>query len=161
MRWTWGTPHRWPAVGAFLRDRTGHNFPVLSRVTHARAVGSLATILADNTDARHSELGLPVKYLAGLVYAETMEDEPLANAARAMARHAGATSAQLEGSRDGLGRQASAALGLTKAAAGSPAQITPDLVAATTAELSPAAIIELLVWLSVLQTVHRLHVFYG
>jgi len=45
-------------------------------------------------------------------------------------------------------------------AASSPAQITPDLVAATTAELSPPAIIELMVWISVMQIMHCLHAFY-
>lgn len=94
------------------------------------------------------------------MYATTVKDEELANSARILARHAGATSAQLDGSRDGIGRQASAALVLTRAAASSPAQITPDLVAATTAELTPPAIIELMVWISVMQIMHRLHAFY-
>lgn len=159
-RWTSGIPHRWPAAGVHLRDRTGHDFPVLSQLTHGRAIRALATILADNTDAKCSQLGLRVKHLAGLVYATTVKDEELANSARILARHAGATSAQLDGSRDGIGRQASAALVLTRAAASSPAQITPDLVAATTAELTPPAIIELMVWISVMQIMHRLHAFY-
>jgi len=103
---------------------------------------------------------LPIKHLAGLVYATTVADEELANSARVLARHAGATSAQLNGSRDGLGKQAGAALALTQAAATSPAQITPDLVTATTSVLSPPAIIELMVWISVMQILHRLHAFY-
>jgi alkylhydroperoxidase family enzyme len=159
-RWTSGTPHSWPAAGAYLRNRTGHDFPILSQLTHGRAIRALATILADNNDADHSKLGLQTKHLAGLVYATTVEDEGLANSARILARQAGATSAQLDGSRDGIGKQADVALVLTQAAASSPAQITPDLVAAVTAELSPAAIIELMVWISVMQLMHRLHAFY-
>lgn len=159
-RWTSGVPHSWPAAGAYLRNRTGHDFPILSQLTHGRAIRALATILADNTDADRSNLGLRVKHLAGLVYATTVEDEALANSARVLARHAGATSAQLSGNRDGIGKQADAALVLTQAAASSPARITPDLVAATTAELSPPAIIELMVWISVMQILHRLQAFY-
>ena len=159
-RWTSGVPHSWPAAGAYLRNRTGYDFPILSQLTHGRAIRALATILADNTDADRSSLGLRVKHLAGLVYATTAEDEALADSARILARQAGATSAQLNGSRDGIGKQADAALVLTQAAASSPAQITPDLVAATTAELSPPTIIELMVWLSVMQLLHRLHAFY-
>jgi hypothetical protein len=132
----------------------------LAQLTHGRAVRALATILADNTDADRSSLGLRVKHLAGLVYATTVEDEALANSARILARQAGATSAQLNGSRDGIGRQAGAALVLTQAAASSPARVTPDLVATITAELAPPAIIELMVWLSVMQLLHRLHAFY-
>jgi len=159
-RWTSGVPHSWPAAGAYLGNRTGHDFPILSQLTHGRAIRALAAILADNTDADRSKLGLHIKHLAGLVYATTVEDEALANSARILARRAGATSAQLDGSRDGIGKQAGAALVLTQAAASSPAQITPDLVAAATAELSPAAIIELMAWISVMQVMHRLHAFY-
>jgi hypothetical protein len=158
--WTSGVPHSWPAAGAYLRNRTGYDFPILSQLTHGRAIRALATILADNTDADRSDLGLRVKHLAGLVYATTVEDEALADSARILARQAGATSAQLNGNRDGIGKQADAALVLAQAAATSPAQITPDLVATITAELSPPAIIELMVWLSVLQILHRLHAFY-
>ena len=161
MRWTSGTPHSGPSAGAYLRNRTGYDFPVLSRLTHGRAIRALATILADNTDARDSQLGLRVKHLVGLVYATTVEDEELAGSARVLARQAGATNAQLDGSRDGLGHHADAALVLARAAASSPAQITPDLVAATTGSLSPPAIIELMVWISVMQVMHRLHAFYG
>jgi alkylhydroperoxidase family enzyme len=157
-RWTSGVPQRWPAAGAYLRDRTGHDFPILSQLTHGRAIRALTAILADNTDARHSPLGLRVKHLAGLVYAATVADEELANSARILARHVGATGAQLDGGGEGLGE---AALELTRAAATSPARITPDVVGAATAELSPAAIIELMVWISVLQILHRLHAFYG
>ena len=159
-RWTSGIPHSGPAAGAYLRDRTGYDFPILSRLTHSRAIRALAAILADNTDAHRSTLGLPIKHLAGLVYATTVADEELANSARVLAQHAGATSAQLNGSRNGLGKQAGAALALTQAAATSPAQITPDLVTATTSVLSPPAIIELMVWISVMQILHRLHAFY-
>jgi len=159
-RWTSGVPHSWPAAGAYLRNRTGHDFPILSQLTHGRAIRALATILADNTVADRSNLGLRVKHLAGLVYATTVEDEALANSARILARHAGATSAQLNGNRDGIGKQADAAFVLTQAAASSPAQITPDLVATTTAELSPPAVIELMVWISVMQIMHRLYAFY-
>jgi alkylhydroperoxidase family enzyme len=159
-RWTSGVPHSWPAAGRYLRTRTGYDFPILSQLTHGRAIRALATILADNTDADCSSLGPRVKHLAGLVYATTVADDALANSARILARQAGATSAQLNGNRDGIGKQADAALVLTQAAASSPAQITPDLVATITAELSPPAIIELMVWIAVLQILHRLHAFY-
>jgi alkylhydroperoxidase family enzyme len=46
--WTAGVPDRWPAVGAYLRRRTGHSFPVLSRLRNRRAIRAIATMLKDN-----------------------------------------------------------------------------------------------------------------
>ena len=37
-KWTAGVPKSWPGVGAYLREHTGHDFPVLSRLTQARAI---------------------------------------------------------------------------------------------------------------------------
>jgi alkylhydroperoxidase family enzyme len=160
-RWTSGVPQNWPAARTYLTQRTGHDFPILSHLKHGRAIRALATIIRDNTDATESQLGLRTKHLAGLVYATTVEDEALANSARALAKRVGATSAQLAGSNEGLDQQANAALALARAASSSPAQITPDVVAAATEELTPAAIIELVVWISVMQVLHRLQAFYG
>jgi hypothetical protein len=49
-RWQRGVPTAWPAVGAFLRERTGHDFPILSRLHHGRAVQSIASMLRENLD---------------------------------------------------------------------------------------------------------------
>ena len=54
----------------------------------------------------------------------------------------------------------SAVLFLAKAASSSPAQINPHTITRIDGCLSPASIIELMVWLSIQQLLHRLHCFY-
>jgi alkylhydroperoxidase family enzyme len=159
-RWTSGVPHAWPAVGEYLRARTGHDFPILRHLGHARARRALATMVRDNAEASHSALGPLAKHLAGLVFASALRDEALAAAMRALAARHGATPRQLDGGLDGLDARARAALALADAASGSPVQITPDVIDRTTSELTPPMIIELCVWLGVLQLLHRLHAFY-
>ncbi|MGZ3441914.1 MAG: hypothetical protein ACXVDD_20480, partial [Polyangia bacterium] len=148
-KWTAGVPRRWPAVGEFLRARTGHDFPILARLRHARAVRAIAVMIRDNLDAATSVLGLATKCQAGLVYAEVVGDAALAGALRAVASHVGGAAAPSD-----------AALTLARAIAPSPAQVTPAIVDAARA-LAPAAIVELVSWLSVLQLLHRLMLFYG
>lgn len=148
-RWSAGAPGKWPAAGTYLRMRTGHDFPVLSRLTHVRAIRALTAIIAANTDPHTSELGLRAKYVAGRMYAETVADEGLASEMNSLAADA---------SGDAPARPV---LTLTEAASPSPAQVTADVVREATAGLSAAAVIELLVWLSVLQTLHRLRVYFG
>ncbi len=46
--WTAGVPDRWPAVGEYLRQRTGHAFPVLSRLRNRRAIRAIATMIKEN-----------------------------------------------------------------------------------------------------------------
>ena len=75
-------PDRWPAVGDFLRRATGHDFPVLSRLRHRRAVRAIATMLKDNLG--QSVLGRDAKLGADLVYAEAVADPALAQELRAL-----------------------------------------------------------------------------
>jgi hypothetical protein len=172
-RWTAGVPARWPEVGEYLRERTGHDFPVLQRLQHARAVRALATMVRDNCEAADSRLGLEAKHRAGLVYATVIGDESLAGETRVLARNAGAkdlddvvafaaaaTDFDDAGAVARLAAKHGPATLLAKAASYSPARVTPSVVERA-GDLEPAAVIELLSWLSVLQLLHRLGSFYG
>lgn len=57
-------------------------------------------------------------------------------------------------------RSAPSVLELSRAASSSPARIAPEDIAAATRHLTPSAIVELIVWISVMQLLHRLHTFY-
>ena len=182
--WTRGVPSRWPAVGAYLEERTGHDFPLLAKIGSKRAVKAVTTVLRDNLSAADSPLGLSVKILAGLVYATVVSNETLAGEARklalrtsppiaeetlqAVARFAAgppegdgeiaAARASLA-SLPGLGDKAALALLLAKAISPSPATVPPALLAEVAAGLSPEAQIELVVWVSIQQMLHRLGCF--
>jgi alkylhydroperoxidase family enzyme len=151
-RWTAGVPKRWPAVGKFLAERTGHDFPVLSRLRHGRAIRAIAVMLRDNLDAATTVLGLGTKCAAGAIYASTVGDAALADEVRKLAAH---NPSPEENART------RAALRLAEAASSSPARIGPEVIEeCRQSGLPPAAVVELIVWLSVLQMLHRLSTFY-
>jgi alkylhydroperoxidase family enzyme len=172
-RWQKGVPSSWPAAGAFLRERTGHDFPVLSRLRHGRARRAIASMLRENLDAASSVVGLDTKVLAGAVFAETVADDALGADVRALADGNGVSQARLAEavgfarSGDGGGFASAdptqrAALTLARAASPSPPEIDEKTVAACReGGLSAPAIVELVCWLSVLQMLHRLTCFYG
>ena len=170
-RWQRGVPKAWPAVGEFLRARTGHPFPVLARLHHGRGIRAVATMLRENLDPRTSVVGLDTKVLAAAVLAQAVEDAELAADLRALAPAHGLADSRIEEAID-LARtgdvtaslaadpQQRAALVLIRAASPSPPEIDADVVAAVRdGGLSPAAIVELVCWLSVLQMLHRLGCF--
>jgi alkylhydroperoxidase family enzyme len=151
-KWTAGVPSRWPAVGEFLQAKTGHDFPVLSRLTHRRAIRAIAVMIRDNFDEATSVVGLSLKARLGCIYAEAVGDTTLAGEVEKLSQrcphHVNDARAQ-------------AALGLARAASSSPSQIDTGVVGACrAARLGAAAIIEIVVWLSVLQMLHRLSEFY-
>ena len=170
-RWQKGVPKAWPAVGEFLRATTGHDFPVLSRLRHARAIQSVASMLRENLEPTTTVIGLEVKVLAGAIFAEVVADEALAADVRALAARHGLTETQMtEARRFAKDQDAAppcsdpkqrAALLLARAASPSPAEIDPGIVAACReAPLSAPAIVELVSWMSVLQMLHRLSSYY-
>jgi alkylhydroperoxidase family enzyme len=170
-RWQRGVPSAWPAVGDFLRERTGHEFPVLSRLHHRRAVRSVASMLRENLNPASTVIGLDTKILAGAVFAEIVADATLAGDIRAMASKHAVTDSQIDAATrfastdgDALADEITrlrAALTLSRAASPSPARIDSDVVATCRhGGLSAPAIVELICWLSVLQMLHRLSCFY-
>jgi len=151
-KWTVGVPSRWPEVGGFLRGATGHDFPVLSRLTHRRAIRAIAVMLRDNLDPGTSVIGLPLKGRVGRIYAEVVGDAGLAAEIEQLSKR---LPVPVEDART------EAALRLARAASSSPAQIDTDVVEACRASrLDAAATVEIVVWLSVLQMLHRLSAYY-
>ena len=169
-RWQRGVPSRWPAVGGFLRERTGHDFPVLGRLRSSRVRRSIASMLRENLDPATSVVGIDVKVLAGAVFAEIVEDQQLAGDVRALGRRAGVDDRRLDdavavarGDDTRLpadGGTAAVVMRLARAASYSPARVDPATVAACRdGGLSAAAVVEVVTWLSVLQLLHRLTCF--
>ena len=170
-RWQQGIPKSWPAAGEFLRKQFGHDFPVLSRLHHGRAIRAITFMLRENLDASHTIIGLDAKVLAGIVYAGVVADPALAADVRALSDHGQVTSSQLDAAADYAksGDDAAlpaeerlrAALKLSRAASTSPAEVDARTIAeCRDGRLSAAAIVELVCWLSVLQSLHRLSCFY-
>jgi alkylhydroperoxidase family enzyme len=171
-RWQKGVPKAWPAVGEFLRSTTGHDFPVLTRLRHGRAIQSVASMLRENLDPATTVIGLEVKVLAGAIFAEVIADDALAADIRALATRYGLTETHMTEARrfakdhdatpPGRDPKQRAALLLARAASPSPAEIDTGIVTACgEAGLSAPAIVELVSWISVLQMLHRLSSYYA
>ena len=141
-QWTRGVPDRGAAVAEFLRAATGHDFPVLGRLRHRRAVRAIAMMLRDNFS--ETVVGRAEKLGAGLIYAETVQSESLARQLRA----AGATPVA-----DSPVQQ------LARAVSASPVRVD-DQTLRTCGELAPAAIIEIVTFVALLQLLHRLESYY-
>jgi len=185
--WVKGVPDRWPEVGEFLLNHTGHNFPLLSKLSHKRAIRALVTILRDNLDPKTTEIGLTTKSLAGLVFSVVVGNKILKEEAQLMATHYCAEldenlledieqfakkalvedcdeikkSLEEISSHPDLSREDAACIHLARAASTSPAQISKTILSEITPILKPAQIIELMVWLSIQQLMHRLNCFYN
>lgn len=170
-RWQHGIPNTWPDAGQFLKRLTGHEFAVLARLRHKRAIRAITTILRDNLNPEQTIIGLKNKTLAGVVFATIVQNKPLVDEACALAKHQGnsneeislaarfAANEDLEPATDN--RLTGAALILAKAASPSPAKITTNVVSAfRKGGIQPAAIVEIITWLSVLQMLHRLSSYY-
>jgi hypothetical protein len=81
-----GTPKRWPEVGHYLAERTGHNFPVLAKLHSSRARRSIASMLRENLDPESSVIGIEQKVTAGAVFATVVENGRLLDDIRARGR---------------------------------------------------------------------------
>lgn len=167
VRWQRGVPKRWPEVGRYLKHQTGHDFPVLGRLVNARCVRAIAAVLSLNLDPKLGVLTREAKILAGVIFADVVADAALAEDMAALARHHHIPTSRLawarrfaqgaDDSAEGSSQVEMALLGLARAAAPSPARITPDVVTrCREAALAPQAIVELVCWLSVLQMFHRM-----
>jgi alkylhydroperoxidase family enzyme len=182
-RWTAGVPSAWPRVGQYLAERAGHDYPLLGRLSQPRVVRTLATMLRDNLDPSTTLVGLEAKRLAAIVFATVVGNPGLVAEAREVAARSGAravdavaalaaapggcdTSEDLRASAAplaaaGLADPTVAALLLAKAASFSPARVSEHTLAFVGDRLAPGAVVELLVWLSLQQLLHRLASFYA
>jgi len=142
-QWTRDVPDRWPAVGKFLREQTGHDFPVLGRLRHRAAVRAIATMIRDNFC--ETVVGKGQKLAAGLIYADVVGDASLAEQLRA----AGAAPVP-----------ESAVRGLARAVSPSPASVDEQVIAACRC-LAPDAIVEVVTFIALLQLLHRLESYYA
>ncbi|MDY7100002.1 MAG: hypothetical protein S0880_02335 [Actinomycetota bacterium] len=179
-RWTRGVPRRIDAAQALLRDQVGCSFSTLDRARNPRVVRALTTVLRDNLDADRSVVGLRSKCLAGLVLTERVDNPRLASDVAALTEAVAPDLTDIDRRRiatfaltdqwderagtpqldAGLDDFESAVMVLARAASTSPAIVDDAVIATVTEHLDPAQIVEVLVWLSVLQMLHRLETFH-
>jgi alkylhydroperoxidase family enzyme len=148
-----------------VAERSGFDEPLIESLRHARVRRALAAVLHHNLDPDQSVIGLVDKALAGLVFANRVGSEHLADRARAVAAHHGADPMLVEladrytaSGVEGLEPRTAAALRLAHAFGPSPAEVDQATIDEASAALSAPEIVELAVWASVNQLLHRLTV---
>ena len=173
--WTKGVSGRIGPALMMLEDKVGYAFPILSTLRHKRAVKAIAAVLRENLDPNLTKVGLPAKCMAGLVFAKVVEDEMLMSEMIQLAqllapeidpgllvevgKYAVYPAEYAEIPR-GLSSREAAAIMLAKAASTSPSNVNEITVSTVVNHLTPAQIVETVVWLSVLQMLHRLYAYY-
>lgn len=146
----------------------GFDEPLLETLRHARPRRALAAVLHHNLDPDQTELGLGLKALAGVVFAAQVGSGHLDAVSRELAERHGVSSGLVDrvvgwdwadGAIDDTDADdaTQAVVRLAHAFGSSPAKVDADTLAASSA-LTSAQIVELAVWVSVYQLIHRLTV---
>ena len=174
-RWTKGVSGRIGSALMMLEDEVGYGFPILASVKHKRAVKAIATVLRDNLDSETTAVGLDTKCLVAMVFAKVAENEMLVAEAVQLTSLlapnidpatlvevgefavAAPDEAELPA---GLNGTQSAAVILAKAASTSPSEVNEITIGTMAQRLDPAQIVEVVVWLSVLQMLNRIYSYF-
>ncbi len=166
--WMSGIP-KGPTRGrTMIAEEYGFDEPVLTEMAHAKAARALTSMLRHNLDASQSELSIGLKALVGLVFAQRIGNESLADSARSLAETHGVSAERVSAVEEfdpsvpanGLDERAVAALTVAHAIAPSPAEMSADIVEQAEKNLSSSEIVEISVWVSISQLLHRLRVYY-
>ncbi len=168
--WSKGLPNDAQGQQQLLLDRFGYRDQVLSSMRHQKPRRGLAALLRHNLDPEQSEIGIGTKALAGLIFAGHMENGYLADRAVELAKHHDVADDVIDAARtffpgstkaQALDQRTTAALSVARLIASSPAMMDRETVAVAKEALRPSEIVEIAVWVSVNQLLHRLTVYYG
>lgn len=173
--WTRGVSGRIGPALMMLEDEVGYSFPIFASLQHKKPVKAIATVLRDNLDPANSEIGIGAKCLVALVFAKVVGNEMLVAEAVQLTQILAPdldTEVLVEVSRFaaadgekgtipvGLSKPETAAIILAKSGSTSPSNINEITISTVIEQLTPAQIVEVVTWLSVLQMLHRLYAFY-
>ncbi|MEX6690103.1 hypothetical protein QTN47_21520 [Danxiaibacter flavus] len=186
-KWTRNVPSDYAAAGEYLKQHTGYSFPILKPVKEKRVIRTLTVTLRDNLDKEATVTRLKMKMYAGHIFSALVRNEILSAEIRSLSAYwtpelndekftlldkiaqmeipadiaACKTAIQSLQQQLSLTEKEAATLLLAVAASHSPAQINDAVIELTLAHMEPAAVIEIIVWLSVLQLLHRLSCYYS
>lgn len=186
-KWTRGVPNKYFLAAEYLLEHTGYSFPILKPIKQGRVIRAITKVLCDNFDKELSVTGLKIKILAGYIFTKVISNSTLTyevkNLAAQNALKLDAVTCDLlddiacmEMPTDvatckdamasfqqslNLTEKEAAAILLTITAAPSPSQINDGVIKVLFKHLAPANIVEIIVWLSILQLLNRLNCYYG
>ncbi len=166
--WMSGIPKGQAQSRKLISEEYGFDEPVVTEMAHAKPARALTAMLRHNLDVSQSALGIGLKSLVGLVFAQRVGNESLAASVRSLADVHGVSPERVAAVEhfdpaapaDGLDDRSVAALTVAHAIAPSPAEMSPAIVEMAEKHLSSAEIVEISVWVSVSQLLHRLRVYF-
>jgi alkylhydroperoxidase family enzyme len=186
-KWTRGVPSDYRAASEYLKQHTDYTFPILKPIKEERVIRVLTTVLRDNLNKETSVAGLKMKMYAGNIFAAVVGNEKLKSEIKNLSSQLAPEPdeskqrsiekiSQIEIPFDAatcttviasiqqqlsLTEKEAATILLAIAASHSPAQMNDAVIESVTKHLDPAAIVEIVVWLSVLQLLNRLSSYYS
>ncbi len=175
-RWMAGLPKDAEALRRHVAETHGFDEPLLTTVSHTRVRRALGAVLHHNLDGDQSELGIDTKSLVGLVFAHHARNNHLITQSERLAARHGVPQSIVDAtagfSQDmpdpaawiaaaDVDDRTRAALTTAHRISPSPARVDEETIALADKFLSSAETVELTVWVSILQLIHRLSVFYG
>lgn len=162
-----------PASGLAARHRLlvdyAYDEELLTSMVHTKPRRALAAMLQHNLEPTQSELGVGLKALAGLVYANHVGNSWLAEKSAGLASSRGVDPAIVRVVRSGidltdkaveLDDRTVAVFAGALAMSPSPAVVDATTIGTVTDHLSAEEIVELAVWISLSQLQHRLSLWY-
>lgn len=149
--WLHDIPTDQAEIRQYVFNQFGIDEPALTGLTQRKVTRALAGMLAENLRPEQSIIGLSNKALITRIFADFVDSDRLRTYASALtARHG-------EPSTDDPVTGAIATL--IPSVAPSPASVTPTDVVDLRADLTAAQVVESVTWVSLLQLLHRLHLF--
>ena len=167
--WTQGIPRSATKARALIANEYGFDEPLLTTLTHGKALKALTAMLRHNLDPAQSVLGIGRKALAGLVFATTAENRHLDRQARALAERYKIAPDVIEAAarfEPGCAPEGTfddetlATLTVAHAIAPRPAEVDTSVIELGANTLTAAQIVEIAVWVSISQLLHRLDLFF-
>lgn len=187
QQWTNDIPSNPNNAQTYLKKRIGYDFPIIKNIKSSRVVRALTTVLRDNLDQNTSEIGLNIKTLCGLIFAATVENDYLIEESIILAKlfnlelsetdiktvkniaYFSIPTDKIESKNQldniitnlKFSKKSAAALIFTRAISNSPADVNETILSEISLFLSPAELVELNVWISIQQLMHRLERYYS
>ena len=175
LEWKWlsGVPGTNAAVKEWLEKEIGVSFGVIEHIGPARPLRAVAAVVRDSLDPKMSKIGLETKCATALVFARCAAnprlEQDVVRMASVIAPKFGdvVVAAVLEYAArnterlpEALDAKIALAVELARAASSSPSVISEEMVEMVTKQFEASEIVEVVVWLSVLQLLHRMDVFH-
>ena len=185
-KWTANVPSAYNTASEYLKQHTGYSFPILKPIKEKRVIRTLTTILRDNLNKESSVTGLKIKMYAGYIFSALVGNDIIVSEMKNLAVYWAselnsekfellneisrmeipADNISCENMMAALQQQLSltskeaATILLAISASYSPAQIDDAITETVLKHMEPAAIVETIAWLSVLQLLNRLSSYY-